>query len=46
MNLNFIKNINILTIPTKVAKKKLIALTLKIQGKTLEIANGIPPTKR
>ena len=31
-------------IPKKVATKKLIIFTLNIQGKTLEIANGIPPT--
>ena len=30
--------------PIKVAVKKLIAFTLKIQGNTFEIANGIPPT--
>ena len=31
-------------IPIKVAQKKLEVLTLKIQGKIFEIANGIPPT--
>ena len=31
-------------IPIKVAIKKFKVLTLKIQGKTFDIANGIPPT--
>tara|TARA_X000000368_G_C22407935_1_gene440538 strand:- start:83 stop:280 length:198 start_codon:yes stop_codon:yes gene_type:complete len=31
-------------IPIKVAQKKLDTLTLKIQGRTLDIAKGIPPT--
>ena len=30
-------------IPNNVAKKKLLILTLKMQGNTLEIAKGIPP---
>ena len=30
--------------PIKVAQKKLKIFTLNIQGKILEIANGIPPT--
>ena len=30
-------------IPTKVAQKKLVNFTLKIQGNTLDIAKGIPP---
>ena len=30
-------------IPIKVAQKKLLTLTLKIQGKTFEIPKGIPP---
>ena len=30
-------------IPIKVAQKKFKTFTLKIQGKTFEIANGIPP---
>ena len=34
------------TIPIKVAIKKFIFFTLKIQGKTFDIAKGIPPTKR
>ena len=29
--------------PINVAQKKLCALTLKIQGRTLETAKGIPP---
>ena len=31
-------------IPIKVAQKKLLTLTLKMHGKTFEIAKGIPPT--
>ena len=31
------------TIPIKVAKKKLEAFTLKIQGKTFDKAKGMPP---
>ena len=31
------------TIPKKVAQKKLVTLTLKMQGKIFEIAKGIPP---
>ena len=30
-------------IPIKVAQKKLIVLTLKIQGRTFDSAKGIPP---
>ena len=30
-------------IPTNVAKKKFLTFTLKMQGSTLEITNGIPP---
>ena len=30
-------------IPIKVAQKKLRTLTLKIHGKTFDIANGMPP---
>ena len=29
--------------PIKVAQKKLVILTLKIQGNTFDSANGIPP---
>ena len=32
------------TMPIKVAIKKFIDFTLKIHGKTFDIANGIPPT--
>ena len=31
------------SIPINVAQRKLNALTLKIQGSTLDIAKGIPP---